>query len=136
MNVFNFTTEICEGKRDWNKFTEEDKKGWNTFMVHRILSMSKDYIEFVNEFQKYQSLTPEQIYTVYCKVIPRKKIWLKFIKPANKEINKELVKLISTYFECSSEEAKVNLKLLSKDQINDILSDYGLDSKTIKKLIK
>ena len=136
MTIFDHLKNITETKPNWSDLTEEDKKTWNIYMVAKFLSMNRDYIEFVNEFQKYQSLTPEHVYTVYCAVIPQKKVWLKFIKSTTKEANKELIKMISTYFECSHEEAKTNLKLLSNEQISDILSDYGLSQKEIKKLLK
>lgn len=136
MVLFDHLKNITETKPKWSSLSEEDKKTWNTYIINKFLSMNKDYIEFVNEFQKFNTLSPEQIYTVYCNVIPQKKVWLKFIKSTTKEANKELIKLISTYFECSSEEAKVNLKLLSNEQISDVLSDYGLSQKETKKLLK
>lgn len=136
MTIFDHLKNITENKIEWDSLSEEDKKSWNTYMIHKFLSMDRNYIEFVNKFQKYQQLKPEFVYIFYKNVIPKKKVWLKFIKSNNKEINKELIQLISNYFECSSEEAKINLKLLSKQQISDILTDIGKTTKEIKQFIK
>lgn len=136
MTLWDWLTEVTVNKRNWSSFNDEDKKSWNSFMVNKFLSMNEDYLEFVNEFQKYSKLTPQQVYTVYKNIIPKQKVWLKFIKADTKEINKELSKLISIYFECGTEEAEVNLTLMSKLQIESILVDMGKDKKQIKKLLK
>lgn len=134
--LWEWLTNITVNKQEWSSFTDEDKKSWNTYMITKFLSMNEDYIEFVNEFQKYSKLTPQQVYTVYKNTIPKQKVWLKFVKADTKEINKELSKLISIYFECSTEEAEINLNLMSKLQIESILVDMGKDKKQIKKLLK
>jgi len=136
MTLFDWLKEITEKKSEWSYFSEEDKKSWNTYMILKFLSMNKDYIEFIDQFQKYNTLTPEHVYIVLKNVIPKAKVWLKFVKSSTKEANKELIKLLSSYFECSREEAKINLDLLSIEQINDILIDLGTDKKQIKALMK
>ena len=40
----------------WDNLTDADKKTWSNYMVHRFLSMNMDWIELVNELQKYKFL--------------------------------------------------------------------------------
>ena len=41
-------------------------------MVNRFLSMKMDWIEVVNEFQKY-NLKPKELYKLYINVLPKGK---------------------------------------------------------------
>ena len=67
----------------WNDISEDDKKTWSNYMVHRFLSMNMDWIELVNELQKY-NLKPKELYKLYTNVIPKGKHWLKYIKGEKK----------------------------------------------------
>lgn len=136
MTLFDWLNQITFEKKEWSEFTEEDRKSWNTYMIFKYLSMNRDYIEFINDFQKYQDLSSEHLYIVLKNIIPQKKQWLKYIKSSNKEPNKELLKIFSNYFECSIEESKINLKLLSKEQINDILMDISKSEPLIEGSMK
>ena len=67
----------------WNDISEDDKKTWSNYMVHRFLSMNMDWIELVNELQKY-NLKPKELYKLYTNVIPKGRHWLKYIKGEKK----------------------------------------------------
>ena len=45
----------------WEDISDEDKKTWSNYMVNRFLSMKPDWIDLVNEIQKYP-LEPKQLY--------------------------------------------------------------------------
>ena len=45
MTVFNWLNEITVKKTSSTQFEKEDWDGWNSYMVHRFLSMNKDYLE-------------------------------------------------------------------------------------------
>lgn len=138
MTLFNWLSEITENKSDWGKFTEEDYKQFNVYMITKYLSMSQNYIELTNYVQKYnQLLSPKQIYDLYKNLIPVKKVWLKYIKSTTKEKqNNDLIKLLADYFECSQTEAFINSRILTKEQLTEILIEHGKDSKEIKQLLK
>ena len=69
-------------------------------------------------------------------MIPKKKVWNKYIKSSKKPKNKELVILISKYFECGSHEADNYIDIMSKDEVRDILVCMGKEKKEITKLFK
>ena len=63
----------------WDEISDDDKKSWSNYMINRFLSMKPEWIDFVNEVQKYP-LQPRELYKVYIDILPKKKQWLKYIK--------------------------------------------------------
>ena len=51
----------------WSDISDEDKKSWSNYMVNRFLSMKMDWIDIVNEVQKYD-LEPEIVYKLYTNI--------------------------------------------------------------------
>ena len=98
--------------------------------------MNPDYIELVNFIQDYPPQNKKAIYSIYKEYIPKNNKWNKYIKSRNKERNKDLIKHIKNYYECSAKEAKEYLCILDQDYIKNILSSIGLEKKEITKLIK
>ena len=69
-------------------------------------------------------------------MIPKRKIWNKYIKNQNKKDSKELAKVIANKLSIGSDEASSYIPILGKDGITEMLSDLSYDKKEIKKLIK
>ena len=59
-SLFDHIKEVTsiQHKTYWKKLSEEDKKTWSNFMVHRFLSMNPNWLELTNEIQRYD-LKPE-----------------------------------------------------------------------------
>ena len=136
MTVFNWLNEITVKKPPSSQFSQEDWDGWNSYMVHRFLSMNISYIDVVNAAQKFQPTDKIGIYNFYKDFLPKRKIWNKYIKNKNKKDSKELSKIIANYLELGINEANSYIPLLNKGEINNILKRIGLEEKEIKKLIK
>mgnify|MGYP003637806325 FL=1 len=136
MTVFNWLNEVTVKKSPTTQFSQEDWDGWNSYMVHRFLSMNKSYIDVVNVAQKFHPTDKKGIYNFYKETLPNKKIWNKYIKNQNKKDTKELSKIIAHYFELGIHESNSYIPILGKDNIIDILNSIGLEKKEIKKLIK
>ena len=136
MTLFNWLEEITIKKSPPEKFSEEEWNVFNSYMVHRFLSMSVDYIDVVNYVQKINPQNKKQIYTIYKEMIPSKKVWLKYIKSEVKSAPKELVKHISSFYECSLKEAEQYFPILGKKGLNEILHKLGIEEKQINKILK
>ena len=136
MTVFNWLNEITVKKPPSSQFSQEDWDGWNSYMVHRFLSMNISYIDVVNAAQKFQPTDKIGIYNFYKDFLPKKKVWNKYIKNKNKKDSKELLKIIANYLELGINEANSYIPLLNKGEINNILKRIGLEEKEIKKLVK
>ena len=139
MTIFNWINEILVSKKHWNDFTEDEQKKFSPFIINRWLSMDKDFIEIVNYFQKYSigTLEPREVYKWYCDMLPRGKRFNKYIKgKKDKKYNTELIDMVVTHFECSKLQAQDYLGLIDKDELIEILEKYGMNEKTIKRLLK
>ena len=101
MNLFDWLNEITYTKRDWNSFTEDEQSSFSPYIVHRYVSMYYGYVDIANIAQKLPMTESEKIYTIYKTMLPKKKMFLKYIKSKNKKSNKELLQYISEYFKCS-----------------------------------
>ena len=134
--VFSWLQEVTYNKTPWDSFSSEQQKVFEPYMINRLLSMNKNYLELVNYVQTIPITEKEKYYKIYCDLIPKEKIWNKYIKSGSSSKNKELMDYMTLYFECSSKEVDEYLNLLTKEQIKDILSDFGIEDKEIKKQLK
>ena len=135
-DLFSLIKDLTQNKKSYKDLTEDDIKQYNSFMVNRFLSMNKDFVELVNLVQTIPYEKKLSYYKIYFELLPKKSLWLQYVKSKNKEPNKDLVKHLSKYWECSSKEAKENIKMLEKPQIKEILVDLGVEDKEITKLLK
>ena len=137
MTLFDWVNEVKTKKRNWDTFTDADKKTFSPYMIHRFLSMNQNYVELVNDFQKYWSLESREVYKWYCDVLPRGKRFNRYIKgKGKKKYDSELIDILVKYFECSKLQVKEYMELMSKEDKKEILVMYGKDEKTIKRLCK
>ena len=135
-NVFGWLNEITTQKSSPDLFSDKSWDNWNSYMVHRFLSMNMKYLDIVNYVQKISPQNKKEIYTIYKQLIPKGKQWNKYIKNQNKVDYKELVNFVSNYFGVGTNEAFDYIPMLGKDGIREILEGMGTEEKEIKKLIK
>ena len=139
MTIIDWINQLLVNKKHWNEFTEDEQKKFSPFIINRWLSMDKDFLEIVNFFQKYSigTLEPREVYKWYCDMLPKGKRFNKYIKgKKDKKYNSELLDIMVTHFECSKSQVKDYLDLIAKDELIQILEKYGMNEKTIKRLLK
>jgi len=135
-SIFDWVRAINTTKPPVESFTDKDWEVWNSYMIHRVISMNPDYLEIVNYVQDFPPQEKRMIYSIYKEFIPKNNKWSKYIKSKVKQPNKDLINHIKDYFECSSREAKEYINILAPTEINRILTNKGLDKKEIKPLLK
>jgi hypothetical protein len=135
-NIFGWLEEITVNKSPLDIISDESWDTWNSYMVHRYVSMNQDYIDIVNLVQKINPQNKKQIYSIYKEMIPKKKMWLKYIKNEAKKDQKELEEYIAKYFDCSLGEAEHYIDILRGTGVREILNEMGIESKESDKLIK
>lgn len=133
-SVFDWTKEITSKKRDISSFTDADWSKWDSFMVHRILSMNPDLIEVTNLAQNFPPENKKQIYAFYREYVPKNGRWYKYIKPMKERYSKELVEHIVDFYECSKREAFEMLLFSTPTPIESILKSRGVDEKEMNKI--
>jgi hypothetical protein len=134
--IFDWLNEITITKTPPEKISEESWEKWNSYMIHRYLSMNMGYIEIVNYVQKINPQNKQQIYSIYREMIPKKKLWLKYIKNENKRNYQELAEYIAEYLSCSLGEADHYIDILRKEGVRHILWNMGVNEEEADKLIK
>jgi len=135
-NVFDWLKQINSIKQPVSDFSDKDWEVFNSYMIHRFMSMNQEYIEVVNYVQEMPPQEKRMIYNIYREFIPRNNQWNKYIKSKIKQPSKELLEKLSSYWECSRIEAKDYMNLLDTKQIRRILEDQGLEKKEITKILK
>ena len=134
--LFLWINELFVGKRNWDGFKDVDKKKFSPFMVNRYLSMSDDFLPFVNHFQKYtiEVMPSKAVYQFYCNLLPKKKIYLRYLSGKKENVNEKVVPYIMKYFEVSKNQAVDYYQLMSRDELILLLKKYGNSDKEIKKM--
>jgi hypothetical protein len=124
----------------WSKLSDEDRKTWSNFMVHRFLSMNYDFIELIAELQPLtQTLAPELFYKLLINVIPKGKVYLRYIKGKYEETtDKQIVDLIAVEYSCSNNTAIDYYDILmnikgGKEYIQYLREKYGMTEEKKKK---
>jgi hypothetical protein len=135
-NTFDWIKHINQLKTPVGQFSNADWDLFNSYVIHKVLSMNPNFIELVNEVQLLSPTNKRQIYSIYKEYIPKNNKWSKYIKSTNKEPNKDLVEHLKNYFKVSTREIKDYLKILNKQEIQTILNKQGLEEKEIKILLK
>lgn len=136
LTLFDWIKEITVNKRKWSSFNDDDRASFNVYLIHRYLSMDKSYIDIVNYIQIIPYNEKEKIYRIYCDMIPKKNVWLKYIKSSKKRTLDALLQYIAKEYTISLGEAEEYTYLLGKDGIISILTKHGVDEKEQKKLLK
>ena len=136
MTIWNWLEEITYKKSPASSFSEKDWESFNSYMIHRFISMNPYYIELTNKVQTIVPTEKIRIYTAYKELIPKRKVFLKYIKGSNSKYNTELMELLSNHFECSKKEAKEYFDILGKVKIKNLLGKMGFEKKEITKLLK
>ena len=82
-NVFDWLKAINSTKPPVESFTDKDWEVWNSYMVHRFLSMNPEYLELVNHAQTILPQNKKEIYfsflksrIMYCTEIPESHYFL------------------------------------------------------------
>jgi len=135
-NIFCWLQEITLYKTPAEEFTDNDWEKFNSWLVHRFISQSVYYVEVADYAQSMLPTMKKEIYNFYKEMIPKRKVWLKYIKTKNKEVNKELISHIASYYEVGLREARSYINVITDEEMPIILGEMGLEDKEIKKLLK
>ena len=135
-NIFDWLQHITLYNTPASEFTDNDWENFNSYMVHRFISMSPYYVEVADYAQSMLPNMKKQIYNFYREMLPKKKVWLQYIKSKTENINKDLVEDIAKYYEVGAADALSYIAVMTKEEIPIILGEMGKDEKEIKKLLK
>ena len=134
--LFLWIDELFVGKRNWDGFKDVDKKKFSPFMVNRYLSMSEDFLPFVNYYQKYtgEVMPVKSVYQFYCNLLPKKKTYLKYLTGNKYKIDDAVYECLVKYFEVSKKQALEYYRLMDKKDLKLLLKKFGKSDKEIKNM--
>jgi len=141
-SLFDHLSGITDKKVSWESLSEVDRKSFSPYMVNRFLSMNMDYIELINEFQKYTigELSNRDVYKLYLDLLPKQKQFNKYIKGKKTDTYQtELVEILSKHFLISEKETLEALDMYHETSLlplKEIMKKYGKTEKEITKLLK
>ena len=122
----------------FNTLSVDDKKSWSNYMVNRFLSMKIEWVELVNELQKYK-LEPKELYKLYINILPKGKQWLKYTKGRNDmDYPQWLINIVTNDMEVSKQEAKeaIDMYYLTEGgmaELGQLARKWGIEPKKIEK---
>ena len=139
-SLFDHITQITsvQNPNYWDEISDEDKKSWSNYMVNRFLSMKTDWIELVNELQKY-NLKPKELYKLYTNILPKGKQWLKYTKGRNIMSHPNwLINIVVNHEQISKKEAVeyIDLLMLTEGgmlELGELSRKWGVEETKIKK---
>jgi hypothetical protein len=135
-DIWGWLNEITLYKTPPENISEESWDKWNSYMIHRYVSMNINYVELANYVQTLPYENKQQTYIIYREMIPKTKVFLKYIKSRNKKQNTTLVDYVAKHFECSLGEAEEYIDILRESGTRSILYRMGIEDKEIEKLLK
>ena len=130
-NIFDWLQHITLYKTPASEFTDNDWENFNSYMVHRFISMSPYYVEVADYAQSMLPTMKKEIYNFYREMLPKKKVWLQYIKSKTEAINKDLVEDIAKYYEVGAADALSYIAVMTKEEISITLGEMGKDEKEI-----
>lgn len=124
----------------FDELEESERKAFPSYMIHRILSMNPEYIEVVNEFQRYHGeVGPREVYLFYSQIIPKGRKYSKYVKGKKEsKFDEVLVDAVRKYHQVSTNDAIYYISILietpeGREALLRILKFFGIDG---TKLVK
>jgi hypothetical protein len=135
-DIWGWLNEITLYKTPVENISEESWDKWNSYMIHRYVSMDIRFVELANYVQTLPYENKQQTYIIYREMIPKAKTFLKYVKSKTKKQNTTLVEYVAKHFECGLGEAEEYIDILREAGTRSILYRMGLEDKEIEKLLK
>lgn len=132
--IFDWIKKIQYEKEPWSSFSNEEHDIFSNFVVNKIISMNPNHIEIVAEIQEF-SIPKEKLYQFYCQIIPKQKVFTKYIKPSKITYSNEVLSLLAYYFKISTREVIDYCNILTKQDVIEILLQTGVTDKEVKRFL-
>ena len=116
MNPFDYVNQILHGKKNLI-VDEETEKQYNPFLTNRSLSYHKDCIMYANEMNRHHFLDKKLQFDFLINTVRGQK--RPFAKWVKQEKDND-IECIKNYFNISNSKAREVMRLLDKEQIQQI----------------
>jgi hypothetical protein len=106
-------------------------------MIHRFLSMKMEWVEVVNELQKY-NLQSKDLYKLYINILPKSRQYLKYVKGRNQmDYPNWLINIVANHEEVSKKEAydMIEMYMLTEGgmlELGQLCQKWGVEPEKIE----
>ena len=145
-NLFDHLKELTEGTDSlyWSNLTGGEKVEFQPYMINRFLSMNPEWIDLVDELQKFTIgiLPKDKVFALYHEILPKGRVFLRYVKAKSRPtIPDALATMLMRYFESAESEMRENFDLLMRSEegkvfLVELMQAYGTDEKEVKKIRK
>ncbi len=131
ISPFEHLENLTSRKIQWGQLSEEDKKSYPPFAINRYLSMSNFFIDIALDLNINANITPEAHYNSLFAILPKRKVYIKYIsKPKKKsEYTLEELRCIGKYLKIGTVDVDALLESAPKEKFIEILTKHGLRKK-------
>jgi hypothetical protein len=138
-NLFQHLNQVTTIQKPnyWDTLSVEDKKTWSNYMIHRFLSMKMEWVEVVNELQKY-NLQSKDLYKLYINILPKSRQYLKYVKGRNQmDYPNWLINIVANHEEVSKKEAydMIEMYMLTEGgmlELGQLCQKWGVEPEKIE----
>lgn len=126
----------------YTNLSEDDRKGFNHFMIIRALAMDDTMVEDMAQlYQFFDSIPSPQFYQLLIAMVPRNNRFSPWIKSKVLKHNKNLLALVAKRFQVPKYQANdyINLLLRTEEgqaELVAICKAFGLEDKEVEDLFE
>jgi hypothetical protein len=123
-SIFTHLKNLTVNKVPLDEKNEELVKSFDNYMVVRYISMLQMYIPICQALNlRYQTLSKSSLYTILFNTLPQRSLFFPYIKKP-KNVNKKSEECLLKYFEFGSKDLEMALKILTEDQIQEVVDKF------------
>jgi len=129
MKLYDYVFNIINKKKPFHLFNETEVKGFDKFMVNKVLSMDYNLLKLANENNSILNEIPDDVFHDSLQnYIPYRKYDLKYRKKKSEmeENKKQIINIIADYYEVPIRDAEMYYYDLTDEQKKSIMGEYGL----------
>lgn len=119
LSPFDYIALLTTKKTKWDSLTPNEQKGFQPFIVTKMLSYDHNIIDIINYIAKYTmsgELSKEQIWGMFYTILPKMRLNVSYIKKLKKDkdpLTDLYIKCLCKEFNCSVKEAEEYCEILS-----------------------
>lgn len=112
-------------------FDSDSIKSYNSWMINKIFSFTKDTIHVSDEMNKYSFLDKDIQYAFYYHFLSKKKRWGKWQK--RQEMSGAIIDALKKKYHYNNRDAEIAVTLLSEDEKKTLIKEFAVGGVNKKK---
>jgi hypothetical protein len=130
---FNHIEGFTSKKSDFDPTNDLHKRSYVPYMINRIVSAVEVLVPIVNEINVNGGDIPHQTQYLYYKaILPKRKLYYNYAEIKSfVDGDKDTKEKLMEYFECSKKDCERMMRIMTREQIEKIVSIYRQNNRKI-----